>query len=197
MENPWQDESVLRELYCEKGLSQAEVAEELGCGEGTVNRWIHKHDIEVSATGSTNNTIRNVDLHTLYWREGFSQTEIADMCDCSVALVSKQMKEQDIPTKGGDNGLPTLYTRSSDGHEFFNTAGCGKQFAHHRLLAVVEWGFEKVVGSDVHHRNEIPWDNRIENLDVLSHGEHTTHHNNQRDWNNVRRNDDGTIQSFQ
>ena len=46
----------------------------------------------------------------------------------------------------------------------------------HRLVAIAEHGVDEVVGKVVHHRNSIPWDNRPENLEVLSRGEHARHH---------------------
>lgn len=45
-ERPWQDADRLRELYHGKGLSQIEVAEELGCSRETVLAWMEKLDIE-------------------------------------------------------------------------------------------------------------------------------------------------------
>lgn len=53
--------------------------------------------------------------------------------------------------------------------------------SHHRLLAVVacydvdeplEDVLEDLDAKDVHHRSGVPWDNRPENLEVHSHGEH-------------------------
>ena len=57
--------------------------------------------------------------------------------------------------------------------------------AHHRLLAVVEcyaastplWAIlADLDGKDVHHENELKWDNRPSNLEVVEHGEHSRMH---------------------
>jgi predicted transcriptional regulator len=193
---PWRDESLLRVLYHEQDMTQEEIAAELGCGGGTVNRWVHNHDLEVSDIGSTNTQIRDVDLHELYWDEGMSQKEIAAMCDCSVALVSKKMTEQDVPTKSSTNGMPLCYTRKQGGHEYITTGGCGDDVQLHRLLAVAEYGYEPVKDNHVHHINGIPWDNRPANIDVVAPGEHTTIHNKQRDWERVERDEKGRLVSF-
>lgn len=190
---PWQDEDTLRELYHEKGMTQEEIADELGCGEGTVNRWIHKHDLEVNDIGSTNEQIREVDLYDLYWSKGMSQSDIAEQCDCSVALVSKQMKKRGVPTR---RQMPIFYTRKQGGHEYVTTGGCGRDVQLHRLLAVAEYGVESIKDKVVHHKNKIPWDNRGVNIELMDHGEHTTHHNNQRDWDSVERDNTGKLVSW-
>lgn len=43
---PWSNEDTLRELYHEKGMTQVEVANELGCSNNTIHNWMKKHDIE-------------------------------------------------------------------------------------------------------------------------------------------------------
>jgi len=175
---PWRDEQVMRELYHEKGLTQEEIADELGCGEGTVNRWVHKFDLEVSDIGSTNEKIRDVDLAKLYWERGLSQKEIAQRCDCSVALVSKQMSEQNIPVRGGYNGNPTIYTGTQSGYERIHCRDQGDtvKCLHHRLVAVAEFGFDAVRGMDVHHLNGIQLDTRPSNITVLPKDEHAALH---------------------
>lgn len=42
----------------------------------------------------------------------------------------------------------------------------------HRLLAVSMIGIDSVKGKDVHHINGISWDNRPENIEVISKSEH-------------------------
>lgn len=45
---PWQSEEILRELYHRQGLTQAEVADELGCVQRTVCKWINRHGLEIT-----------------------------------------------------------------------------------------------------------------------------------------------------
>jgi len=42
----------------------------------------------------------------------------------------------------------------------------------HRLLAVSEYGFDAVKNKEVHHKNGIKWDNRPENIELLTVEEH-------------------------
>ncbi|NWM54968.1 hypothetical protein GY652_27320, partial [Escherichia coli] len=40
-------------------------------------------------------------------------------------------------------------------------------------------GYDAVAGKQVHHKNEIPWDNRPENLEPLSDEEHILEHHDE------------------
>ena len=50
---PWQEEVVLRDLYYEKQLPAAKVADELGCHQTTVFKWMRKLDLERRSGGRT------------------------------------------------------------------------------------------------------------------------------------------------
>lgn len=46
----------------------------------------------------------------------------------------------------------------------------------HRLLAVAEFGFDKVKEMSVHHQSIIPWDNRPENIELMTKSQHQSYH---------------------
>jgi len=52
----------------------------------------------------------------------------------------------------------------------------GDSFPVHRLLAIAEHGPEAVKDKHVHHKNGVPWDNRIENLELVGASEHIKLH---------------------
>lgn len=52
----------------------------------------------------------------------------------------------------------------------------GKRIDEHRLIAIQYWGEDAVRGKDVHHKNGIKSDNRIENLELIDRSEHTRNH---------------------
>lgn len=176
--HPWRDREIMKELYYDKDMTQEEIAEYLGCGDGTVNRWVHNHDLEVRSIGSENKKVRSVDLGKLYWKDGKSQSEIAEQCDCSVGLVSKLMKEQGIPVRGGYDGEPSIYTGTQQGYErcYVRDGDETQKFLLHRLVAVMEFGFDAVKDMDVHHKNELKWDNRPSNIELMSTAEHSSYH---------------------
>lgn len=47
----------------------------------------------------------------------------------------------------------------------------------HRLLAVAKYGFSDVADRVVHHKNTVPWDNRPDNIEVMTQSDHASQHN--------------------
>jgi len=68
---------------------------------------------------------------------------------------------------------PTVKTRS-DGYEMIDTQYRGERVAIglHRLLAIAEYGIDSVKGKDIHHKNEVKWDNRPTNIIPVTPEEH-------------------------
>lgn len=53
----------------------------------------------------------------------------------------------------------------------------GRTYSFHRYLMEQHLGRKLTAGEVVHHKNGDRLDNRLENLEVLSHQEHSEHHN--------------------
>jgi len=70
--------------------------------------------------------------------------------------------------------------------------GVQKKVYLHRLLAVSEWGLDAIAGSEIHHKNGIPWDNRVSNFEVVSRTEHMKEHAKEHgnDWSGDWRDED-------
>ncbi|MBK8246404.1 MAG: HNH endonuclease [Gemmatimonadetes bacterium] len=84
-------------------------------------------------------------------------------------------RDGDPSCRGGSTKrLPTGYVLEySPDHP--GSARSGHVYQH-RLVAECSLGRLLLPGEQVHHRNEIPWDNRPENLEVLSTSEHCRRH---------------------
>lgn len=126
-------------------------------------------------------------LRRLYWDENLSTRDIAKRGGVHKDTIRRWMDKHDIPTRERTEAATakrrkeyTGISMASGGHyqwcqwdrktETFETVRV------HRLLAVAEYGLDAVADVDVHHKNNIPWDNRPDNLELLDRSEHTSHH---------------------
>lgn len=132
----YRDPLVLRRLYVDEGLSQAEVADRLDCCGKTVSRWLQKYGIETRAAAPR---------------------------DCSGRDNSRWVERASFVT-------------DPDGYERAECATNGEMVRIHRLAAVAWFGYDAVVGNDVHHEKPIPWLNTEENVEPLSPSDHRRLH---------------------
>jgi len=123
-------------------------------------------------------------LEKLYFEEGLSQKEIAEKFGVVHQTISEWMNRHDI-NPGIEAGQFDRVERASyfvGSHGYPNVAAWNKdkkQMEHvkvHRLLAVAKYGFDEIKGMDVHHKNEHRMDNRPDNIELLTPGEHMRHH---------------------
>lgn len=195
---PWRDESVLRELYLEEGMSQQEIADMLECGLGAVRYNLEQFGIEKRARGGTPKDAPYKDRETLYQKyreEGYTAQELAELWDVSRATIYHWARRFDInqgrvlpSVSVGAHGYNIVYFRDE------SADGKVGRVKHSRLLAIAMGDLEpgELVGERqptegsrvVHHRNGVKWDDRPENLEVLPHIEHMRTHAYTRDREN-------------
>jgi len=123
-------------------------------------------------------------LREEYLRNGKSSVELSREWGCSKKTVLNWLhrhniqtrtenKHKPVPISTGDSGYERWYNQHEDDHYSLYV---------HRLLAVAEYGLSEVSGSVIHHENNIPWDNRPENIRVFeSQSEHSSHHGEERE----------------
>lgn len=125
-------------------------------------------------------------LRDQYWNKDKSGCQIAREQDVNSGTIWYWMDKHDIPRRDRMEECKRKtrvewanYYTNSHGHPLWKTSN-GKNNEDvmyvHRLQAVAEWGIEAVKGKDVHHKNGIPWDNRVENLKPMSPSEHSSQH---------------------
>jgi len=118
-------------------------------------------------------------LREMYWGRGMSMRQIADELGTDHDRVDYWMDVHDIETRTGYAEQPhASLTIDKDGYPLWKTYvdGYHARVRVHRLLAVAEYGFDAVVGNDVHHKNGVRWDNRPENIEPMDPSEHRRHH---------------------
>jgi len=122
-------------------------------------------------------------MRYLYLKKRLSAREIADIIPCNVGHVKRWLRRHGIQRSQSEGKkIQTLkqppHHRWHNGYEQVVTLVNGKQkgVQIHRLVAIAEHGFEAVDGNVVHHKNEIKWDNRPENLEPMKKADHVRHH---------------------
>lgn len=127
-------------------------------------------------------------LEKLYVEQRLSTTEIAEKLDCGSSTISVWLDKHGIDSRSRVEGVrerfdktgPSMST-STQGYETFqveNEKENGRTvLKHHRLLALLKYSPSELEGKLIHHKNEVPWDNRPENLELMSKSEHMKHHN--------------------
>jgi len=143
-------------------------------------------------------------LRQEYVEKGRSAIDMSEECGVHFDTIYKRLKEHNIPRrtikeatnlsdkygfKGRDHprwneSIVPYYTHSRDNyvcwsHNWDNTRD---HVFVHRLIAVAEYGIDAVKGKEVHHKNGIKWDNRPDNLELLTSSEHTKLHHEQGDY---------------
>lgn len=183
---PWRDEELLRKLHEERGLSQYEIADKFDCDRATITKWCDRYDIERPDPPWRDKET----LEELYLGEGLTVHEIGDKFDCDGTTISNWLDRHDIevdPMRGlkeaqKTNRLePAGRYMARNGYMMWRSGDC--YFGVHRLLAIAKYGPEAVKDMEVHHKNGVKWDNRSENIELVSKEEHAKMHYSEREIN--------------
>lgn len=126
-------------------------------------------------------------LKDMYVNKRMSSTEIAEKLGCSPRTIRRWLDRHGIEIRPKNVAIslakgPLSLSLDGQGYEQFKTRENTEtvRIRHHRLLAVAEFGFDAVRENIVHHKNSLKWDNRPENLVLLSRSDHSTLHGQQR-----------------
>lgn len=189
--SPHRSKQWLLENYVNADRSVVEAGNLAGVSGTTISTWVRKHGI---SPRQQEVDLSDVDIHkanpwrdssvleALYVDKCLSTNEIAGILDCAPNTVSKWLRRHDIEHRDSSDALSNSYNNL--GHASYYTRRRGRpvwksgddEVFVYRLLAVAEYGFDVVCDMDVHHKNEIRWDTRPDNIEVLSPEEHQYQH---------------------
>jgi len=126
-------------------------------------------------------------LRERYFGDEMSVPEMAELVDVCPQTIYDAMDQRGIDRDASRYGYKSrveyaTYYLDDQGYPRWQAKGRedGERVTDnihvHRLLAIAEHGVDAVIGKHVHHKNEVEWDNRPSNLELLSPGEHRTEH---------------------
>jgi transposase len=130
-------------------------------------------------------------LHNLYVVQKMSDSEIADVFNVSRGTIKywrNKYSIEGISKTERSRYRPATFYIDDEGYEQWNNGtnqheSGGESLRVHRLIAVAEYGIEKVKNKVVHHKNGMKRDNRVENLELMEQSEHAKKHMEKRNGN--------------
>ena len=117
-------------------------------------------------------------LRRQYCESEMTVEEIANVHDVAPATIHVWVNRHGLPKRRGQTVNRAAYVTKERGYGAWGARyNGGMDWVYvHRLLAVALYGFDEVADNVVHHKNGVKWDNRHENIEVMSLGEHTSLH---------------------
>jgi len=189
----YRDETWLREKYYDEQMTMSEMADECGVSRPTIADWMDKYGLDrrdnsAAQRVSGDHTDRNW-LAEQYHGEGRSLADIADECDVDKVTIMNWMERHGIPRRGTADHFrreKATYSENQRGYRFAQVRAppdaendTDAVFIH-QLIAIANGTDPHKVFSDgayqCHHKNGVPWDNRAENIEVLTEREHADKH---------------------
>lgn len=137
-------------------------------------------------------------LRKLYIDREMGINQIANRFDVADKTIQDWLEKHGIETRDWGESIKrnkANFVISDHGYERWRAMSDGKyqSVAVHRLLAVAQYGFDNVKGKVVHHKNGVKWDNRPQNIEIMTESEHKSLHGcpgEEDHWNSKLTNED-------
>lgn len=186
-EKPYRDEETLETLYVDQKLPLSSIAERFNTDASTIRYWLQKFGIETRNAGGKDDNApwKNEEkLREWYHDKKMSTYEIADGFDVTPSGISKQLSRHDIEKRRSNREMFPSPHLNHSGHERVENTYDGEKYHVfiHQLVAIAHGADAYKVFGDlshvIHHKNSIEWDNRPENVELVTQSEHKKIHRN-------------------
>lgn len=185
----WNNKETLEHLYHDKQLSAYEIGRKLDVNPSTIHNALRRHNVERRTNGEREKDAKHRDeewLKQAYRETGYNTVEMAELAGVSTSTIRWNMEKFGIDIL--DRNEKAVSIEVKDGYERFRSRCRGKEDSvfHHNLVAIAHGADAYKVfdeGYVVHHKNRHPIDNRPENLEVMTRGEHSSLHHELGDMN--------------
>lgn len=183
------DAERVERLYWDEGYSLADVGEVYDTGGVTVLNFMKDEGIpRRTPDQEKGDAWKDADrLRRLYWDEGLTLEEIGDKLGCDTTTVMNWMKRLGVERIKTPMEKPAYYDTDQYGYERWKSKHNQRSYrvGVHQLVAIADGAEPYKVFSageyNVHHKNGVPWDNRPENVELLTKSEHGKHHYKERE----------------
>jgi len=163
----YHDEEWLRAEYVDAERTTTDIADECDVTAETIRRWLNKHDIDLRVTWLSDG--EKEQIRERYRNTTLKQKEIAEEFGVSEAKVSNIVS--DIDRYEPASLYQHVTERGYVSYQLYYGGEHVARFYEHQVVALLD-GYEMGGSNVVHHENGVPWDNRPENLSVMSREEH-------------------------
>ena len=174
----WKDKGTLHRLYVDKDMSAGEIASVFDVTRSKVKYRLQKHGIcrHEQLEGKPDKE----KIQSVYQEERTVKATI-EALPISRHWCLRLMNHYGITReKSVNRSAPCNYQTNTAGYEVWGHPESKEYNGHtilvHRLVMVAEYGFNALCGKDVHHKNTLKWDNRPENLELTTKGDHNRRH---------------------
>ena len=180
LKRKFKQEDWLIEMYVDEGMKISEMADLANCTQPPIMRRLEELGVEkrISQDYIEAPWRDRDEFKKLYVDKELTLEEIANKFNSHISTIRNWVGEHGFEYRGNYVNRANYYT-TRKGYEKWNVSAKDgtDTVAVHRLAAVAWFGIEQVKDMHIHHKNSIEWDNREENIEPMSHGEHMAHHN--------------------